>query len=721
MNGKNETEYKRLETDSSDEDKQEDRKTVKNNKSSLKLKQELLQKEQEIENLKQILIQTQEKLLKSCENTLDQVKTEEILVKGSKKFVEKIENLVFVSKKNQLLLEEFDEVRPNTRNLIEHEKEFETEGDKVSQELTTNDFSEKPGLQLIDEGNTLKKNSFELISEISVEQETSLFEKSGKFEGNKDKSDKNSENWENASRTMQNQGSGDSFVGISNGKLKESPSSGSILRTPTLKIHESVDSKESLDSSFESLKEIQTILNSKYEDSQTKLKGLFYENVKADELKFESPFKIGSKAKMQKTQATNTDINDFDHDVKSEIVAESRIERIDKELRGSVGTIERGIKNKSRNSSFPWIDQVPQEYFNPPLIQQEKNPKRPKKRRRIVLKSSEPIQKSSEPIQKKLPPKPPVPKFSKKKNYKRKSSKPFKDQTLDDIIFDEGQDLVSWRQKMYKFRNNPEIVSKLMKSKIRPLSQTSTKAARPKSSNMSSNIHSRYSNNPSSANTLPEYRPLSSSGISKMAKKIHDPDWSNSILDNYVSQNKKKFNFFSDHSLINPQEIDEILMSIENRLLRMEDLKKTFLRALKTLNVLKIELMLPEFWVTLPPFSDESLVQALGKCGKLLKARNLTVKIIDLVHKRENLMISVVERDGMGRLSELERVNEELLQVLVFWRYMELPFTSFIYLGEDYYDKIHKDNMSIRALFPDFRVDSGFRGSQNSDSFNFEL
>lgn len=710
-----ETKYKRLETDSSEEDKQEDRKTVKHNKSSLKLKQELQQKEQEIENLKQILIQTQEKLLKSCENTLDQVRTEEISTKVSKTFVEKFEDLVFVSKKNQLLLEEFDEIRTGTVNLIESEKESEIEEVKGLIDEIIKDNNEKSGFQLIGEENSFIKNSFDFISEISVEQDFGLFEKSGKIVGNKEKSEKNSENWENASRTLQNHGSGDSFVGISNGKIKESSSSsGSIFRTPTLNNPELLSSKKSLNSSFESFKEIKTILNGKFEDSQTKLRELFYENAKADKSQFESPFKVGSKGKMQKTQATNTDINDFDNEFKNEIVSESRIEKIDIELRGSVGTIDGGIKSKSRNSSFPWIDPVPQDYVNPPPIKQENLPKRPKKRRRTVLKSCD-------PIQKKPPPKPPVPKFSKKKHSQRKSSKPAKDQTLDEIIFDEGQDLISWRQQMYKFRMNPEIVSKLMRSKIRPLSQTSAKGPRPKSSNMSSKIHSRYSNNPSSANTLPEYRPLSSSGNSKMAKKIQDPDWSYSILDNYVTQNKIKFNFFSDHSLLNPQEIDEILMSIENRLLRMEDLKKAFLRALKTLNVLKIELMLPEFWVTLPPFCEESLKQALGKCGKLLKARNLTVKIIDLVHKRENLMISVVERDGMGRLSELERVNEELLQVLVFWRYMELPFTSFVYLGEDYYDKIHKDSMSIRALFPDFRVDSGFRGSQTSDSLNFEL
>lgn len=722
------TEYKRLETDSSEEESQKSEKNLKKIeqvKSSIKLKQELLQKEQEIENLKQILIQTQQKLLKSSE---DSESIQENKPGLGKKFVEKFEDLVFVSKKNQLLLEEFDELFPKKRDSSESNSIYSQEENKEKSS------SEKSEHQVINKENSFKNDSFDMISEISYKEDLEVRGKSPKRVEKKEAGEEANKCWEKSAKTLQNQGSGDSFVGFGNGSRCKSPSNGSVLRTPTLKNAGSSSSKDSFNSSLQSFQEIQTILTQKYEDSQTKLRELYYGDVGTEDAQSTPMEHQAKKGKTQKTQATNTDINDFDPEVKHEMISESRIEKIDRELRGSVGTVDLGMKSKSRNSSFPWIDHIPQEDRNPPENQLPsdpenlpKNKKKSSKTSKVPKKRHRTILKSSEPIQKKPPPKPPVPKFSKKsvnpKPHHKKSSNPrvCKNKTLDEIIFDEGQDLVSWRQQMYNFRKNPEIVSKLMKSKIRPLSQTSYKSTRPKSSNFSSKIQSNYSNNPSSSNTLPEYRPLSSSGLSKFNKKVQDPDWSYSILDNYVTQNKKKFNFYSDFSLLSLQEIEEILRSIENQLLKAEELKKVFVRALKTLNVLKVELMLPEFWVSLPPFSEDSVLQALSKCGKLLKARNLTVKIIDLVHKREELMVKVIEREGMGRLSELERINDELLQVLVFWKYMELPFSSFVYLGEEYYDKIHKDSLNIRSMFPDFRVDSGFRQSQTSDSFNFEL
>ena len=48
---------------------------------------------------------------------------------------------------------------------------------------------------------------------------------------------------------------------------------------------------------------------------------------------------------------------------------------------------------------------------------------------------------------------------------------------------------------------------------------------------------------------------------------------------------------------------------------------------------------------------------------------------------------------------------------------MELPFSSFIYLGEDYYTKIHEDNSNLKALFPEYQVPDIFNCEQSADSF----
>ena len=306
---------------------------------------------------------------------------------------------------------------------------------------------------------------------------------------------------------------------------------------------------------------------------------------------------------------------------------------------------------------------------------------------------------------------------SKPAKHKLSSSKVLNDSTLDDIIFDQDHDMISWHSLMHKFRRNPGIVEKLMKVNIRPV--TRDKTLRPRSSSRDSREHSRVNSiaGPSS-NTLTEYRPISASTISK---KVKDPDWSFSVLSNYVTQNKKKFNFFKDFSVLSSQEIEEFLIVADCREFSMKDLKKLFDRILKTLNVLKTELLLPEFWVAMPSFSEDSVIQGLHKCAKLIKARNLTVKIIDLIQKREKILSNLIINKNLTNLKELEKINEELMQVLVFWRYMELPFSNFIYMGEDYYVKIQTDNINVSAIFPEFNVDNIYRPPQTSDSFNFDI
>ena len=70
-----------------------------------------------------------------------------------------------------------------------------------------------------------------------------------------------------------------------------------------------------------------------------------------------------------------------------------------------------------------------------------------------------------------------------------------------------------------------------------------------------------------------------------------------------------------------------------------------------------------------------------------------------------------------AKFKKLGKINEELLQVLVFWKYMELPFSSFVYLGEDYYAKIHSDNSNLSTLFPDYQTDDIFKCEKSAESF----
>ena len=101
------------------------------------------------------------------------------------------------------------------------------------------------------------------------------------------------------------------------------------------------------------------------------------------------------------------------------------------------------------------------------------------------------------------------------------------------------------------------------------------------------------------------------------------------------------------------------------------------------------------------------------------------MKAIELIHNRENILLDIMSHLDVSqnpqKFRKLEGINEELLQVLVFWKYMELPYSSFIYLGEDYYAKIHEDNANLATLFPEFQTEDIFQCEKSAESFSLDL
>lgn len=818
--------FKRLETDSSEEDVNTSNPVQKLSKNTHHLQQELEKKEEEIQKLKQILIQTQEKLQSSLinssfpETSLKDISLDglaETLPRPKKKFVEKFEDLVFVSKKNNLLLDEFEEVDYSKReDHIKEENSSQIKNFSKSGKILNVNCSSIEGSVDKDLSENLEKflnSSRDMYESRSIEKNNQFIVISPRAsEISKSPSEKSKVLYKNIEK-LENQGSGDSFADLQSPK-NESRSSNSMRFTPTLKNNEITENSEKPDKSLgkiPSLDDFDLFLPKSYEDSQSKLKKIMPSGNNSPDFSPNpnlTPIKSLKSPQYHKEQATNTDINDLPAELREAAISESKIEKIDKELRESSVFMDKGLNTKSknsRNSSFPWIqtpkpeDLQPEELEDPenprkvqeiPQVQKNKNKnkttrhntekqdlqsptKKPKKPRRPSEKpeKTQKIDKKNEtmPINRRTTstsrnqriPNPdknfhltttanphkssrnlpqPNSKLSHKSNRsgksntskysrnqeKNKSSKPprhksgnskvINDSTLDEIIFDEDQDMISWHSLMHKFRRNPGVVEKLMKVNIRPVSRDAI--SRPKSSSRVSRASKATSNANPSSNTLSGYRPVSASTISK---KVKDPDWSFSVLSNYVSQNKKKFNFFHDFSVLSSQEIEEFLVVAEGKEMNLKDLKKVFGRILKTLNVLKNELLLPEFWIVMPSFSEDSVIQGLHKCAKLIKARNLTVKIIDLIQKREKILSNLIINKNLTNLKELEKINEELMQVLVFWRYMELPFSNFIYMGEDYYVKIQTDNINVSAIFPEFNVDNIYRPPQTSDSFNFDI
>jgi hypothetical protein len=541
-------------------------------------------------------------------------------------------------------------------------------------------------------------------------------------------------------------------------KTSKKSSRNSFVITPSLKdLGVERDDQSLALSSLASVKDLEDMLenydlNIKPSDSQERLANLFPGST---ENEGKSNFSASGKYSEDFAGMHPITIENFSKPHKDSFTFEPVFPMIESSLQNSQLSHDKRTSDpqskqehrKSRNSSLPWIEETEFSVHKPLNLKSKTIKPKPRHKEKANIKPEKETKKSSS-MNKKLPI---LPLKSSRINRQRANShgktKPrtadqpskwgsmkLKDDILDDIIFDEEQDPDTWNRLMLKFRQNPTIISRLLKSRQRPCTQENMRsslkkkrATKPDSSALTTAPpwpNPRHDSK--SVSSASENRPISAPEFvvrSYLHKRVKDPDWSESILDNYVTQNKKKFNVFGDASLLGSSEIEEAMKNIAAGVLTIEEQRKVFNKALSTLNTLKKELQLPEFWIALPAFGNESLMASLSKCLKLLKARALTVKAIELIHKRENVLLEIMShaRQDLSKFKAFEKINEELLQVLVFWKYMELPFSSFVYLKEDYYAKIHQDNNNLMTLFPDFQADSIFRFEKSQDSFNFDI
>lgn len=841
--------YRRLETDSSEDEK----KKFSNSKASVEiqteeyynLQEEIAKKDKEIYELKRMLSQTKKKIVidknkkneqKIIENTetllnlqakskkdlqsLSGVSSPEIfsnetgfLLKNANKFQNprpNIEEIVFVSKKNEFSSEKsLGEIglRTISRNdFIKLEMNFGETKDSVkistrkldlspekSQNKIKTEKSKTTGDNFIEstektpsKNNNVIDKKFKMINQSpikdlvtyeeayvqtedmqreNIDLEISIKNPEAQKFGNKPRIDETPKNSKSTNPDTINENKDSSFE-ENDSIMKSLVSPKSIDLSPSLKDIQKNEPDISDDQNVQELEKL--LLNQgsfiNLGDSQEKLKNLFQTSQKPSELasktfskKFNEnkvEFSIGQEEMLEPWNIIESpklkdeySFQPFFPAIESNLPKDTSIKNQDKINRKKI----KSEAKRSRNSSLPWIEE--------PLVLPTKKPetkikKITKTRPKTEEQKSLPTKRLNESIKlsdKKRPlpflpiknSKPPQasrahshakPKRKKLHTQKGNNSSAIKESILDDIIFDEDQDSATWNKLMLRFRQNPTIISKLLKSNSRPNTE-SLSIPKSKHKKFEKINGVEYLGRQSFAsqkeeaimiNTTIDHRPISAPEFVKTSvnfpgKKIKDPDWGNSVLDNYVSQNKKNFNIYGDPSLLSNQMIEEISKSLFNNSLSLDDQKKYFLKAMSTLSTLKKELLLPEFWIAVPPFSYESLAQALSKCSKLLRARALTVKAIELIHSRENTLLEIMSQSDPGqnpqKFKNLEKVNEELLQVLIFWKYMELPFSSFLYLGEDYYAKIHEDNSNLAVLFSDFQADDMFNCDKSAESF----
>ncbi|CAG9333204.1 unnamed protein product [Blepharisma stoltei] len=298
---------------------------------------------------------------------------------------------------------------------------------------------------------------------------------------------------------------------------------------------------------------------------------------------------------------------------------------------------------------------------------------------------------------------------------------------IDEILFNHDQDKESWDQILTRFKEDPDLFSKVLKydnppkEKINSIENSPYKPLRSDRSSKSK-ISSRNHKPIKVKSALwAQQQPDSSKDLiipPKQRKEVYsyahrsykpaniEVDWSKSALDNLACKGILEFNTEKDLNFLTGTEIDKILKNINH--LTPEEKSSLQYRGLCTLEKLRTELLLPDHYSATS--NAENLSEMLRKCSKLIRARALTLKVLSLLHKREDYLLNLMaleesNPDVNSNYKSLSSISEELIQALNFWKQLGLPFSTFIYLGEDYSTKVYEDNSNIRSLFPGLNVE----------------
>ena len=78
-----------------------------------------------------------------------------------------------------------------------------------------------------------------------------------------------------------------------------------------------------------------------------------------------------------------------------------------------------------------------------------------------------------------------------------------------------------------------------------------------------------------------------------------------------------------------------------------------------------------------------------------------------MIHQREDVMLKLIASEDADIEKEfflMENLGQEILQIIAYLKHSKFPITNFMYLGEDYAMKIHKDLESVLSLYPQLKA-----------------
>lgn len=180
--------------------------------------------------------------------------------------------------------------------------------------------------------------------------------------------------------------------------------------------------------------------------------------------------------------------------------------------------------------------------------------------------------------------------------------------------------------------------------------------------------------------------PISYSKVSKIAGKTGSlvssfVDWKTSPLETQVLNKRLEFNSERDSSLLTEYQIMNMREPIPG-LIPRNILKNT-------LKLLSMELVIPQTAYEFLP--DSSL---LFYCQSLLSFRSLTITLIKSIHSRERSMLRLITDSTCNKQEIREKFMQftfSVIRQIKLWKKNRHSGKQFIYDGQNYMEKIHKD------------------------------
>lgn len=269
---------------------------------------------------------------------------------------------------------------------------------------------------------------------------------------------------------------------------------------------------------------------------------------------------------------------------------------------------------------------------------------------------------------------------------------------ISDLVYQDSQDLDAWNNLLNKFREDPSLIKQALDFR----DEKSRNSVSVEPVQVRARVASAYKTRKLSQEINSEYRPLSAvkGNFRPVTAKVKEIDWSRSILDDLVA--KGNSDFVSGELYYCNLQVEELLMNKQ-----FEKFDVVFDKGCRTLEKLKTELLLPKNFMIAAGRNDEGLERVFKDCSSLFRARALVVKILKMIHQREDVMLKLIaseDSDIEKDFQLMEKLGQEILQIITFLKHSKFPINTFIYLGEDYGIKIQKDLESILSLYPKLKV-----------------